>query len=96
MPGMDYVKLDAGLFAAVEDEGGGGGDDASLTVFIHTEQPPGKAERAFLKKLGVRGIADGQQVFTADLSPRAIGELSEQHWVRHIRLSRKLRLLGES
>lgn len=44
MSGMDYVKLDAGLFAAVEGEGGA--DDASLTVFINTSQPPGKDERA--------------------------------------------------
>lgn len=47
-----------------------------------------------MRKLGVCGIADGQQVLTADLSPRAIGEPSGQ-WVGHIRLSRKLCLLGE-
>jgi hypothetical protein len=89
---MDYGKLDAGLSSAIEDDGGEG-EESSLTVFVHTAGPPGKVAKAFLKKLGVRGIADGQQVFTADLSPRAVAELSEQEWVRHLRLSRKLRLL---
>lgn len=90
---MDYVKLDAGLSAALEDDGEDG-EDATLTIFIHTSQPPDRAERAILKGLGVRGIEAGQKVFTASLSPRAIGELSKHQWVKHLRLSHRTRLLG--
>lgn len=90
---MDYVKLDAGLSAALEDEGD---EESALTVFIHTSRPPGRAEKAILKRFGVRGIEAEQKVFTASLSPRAIEELSEHHWVKLLRLSRKSRLLGET
>ena len=48
-----------------------------------------------LEGLGVSGISGARRVFTATLSPRAISELSEQPWLRYLRLSRRLRLLDE-
>lgn len=88
---MDYDKLDADLSA--ELDGVADANAATLPVFIHTEQPSGPEQEAFLRELGVSGEIAGRDVLTADLSPRAIDELSRQPWVRYLKLSRKLRPL---
>jgi hypothetical protein len=90
---MDYGKIDAALAAALDDIQDP--EERSLAVFIHTSHTPGSSEAAFLEKLGVSGVSAGRQVFTATLSPRAIGELSEQPWLRYLRLSQRLKLLNE-
>jgi hypothetical protein len=35
-------------------------------------------------------------VFTATLSPSAVAELSDQPWLRYMKLSRRLRLLDQT
>lgn len=90
---MDYRKIDAALAAALDEVRDP--EERSLAVFIHTMHTPGRPEAAFLEGLGVRGIGGTRQVFTATLSPRAIAELSEQPWLRYLRLSRRLRLLDQ-
>jgi hypothetical protein len=90
---MDYHKIDAALAAALDEVPDP--EERSLAVFIHTTHTPGQAEAAFLERLGVRGISGTRHVFTATLSPSAIAELSEQPWLRYLRLSRQMRLLDE-
>jgi hypothetical protein len=90
---MDYRKIDAALAAALDEVRDP--EERFLAVFIHTTHPPGQAEAAFLERLGVSGIRGERQVFTATLSPRAIAQLSDQPWLRFLRLSQRLRLLDE-
>jgi hypothetical protein len=85
---VDYSKIDAALASALNTEGGG---QETYVVFIHTTQPPGPAESALLAKHGV-SIGSGK-ILTASLSRPAIEEMSEQPWVRALRLSTKLRPL---
>ena len=89
---MDYRKLDTALAAALDEVQDP--EERSLSVFIHTAHAPGHAELTYLEDLGVRGVTQRQQVFTATLSPRAVEELSDQPWLRYMRLSRRLRLVG--
>jgi hypothetical protein len=88
---MDYRKIDAALASALEDLKDP--EERSIEVFIHTEGIPGAAEAEFLQRLGVSRDKSGRQMFTATLSAREAEELSEQPWLRYMRLSRKLRLL---
>jgi hypothetical protein len=90
---MDYRKLDAALAAAVDELQDP--EKPALSVFIHTAHVPEAAEVAFLEDLGVSGVTGARQVFTATLSPRAVAELSEQPWLRYMKLSRRLHLVGD-
>lgn len=86
---MNYQKLDSALVAAV-----GAVKDPevpSLTVFIHTTQATGIDHAAVLEELGIRP-EQGRDVLTARLSVNAIHRLSDQPWVRSVRLARNLRL----
>ena len=89
---MDYDKLDADLAAELDEVAEA--NEATLPVFVHIDQPSGPEQEAFLKQLGVGGEIAGRAVLTADLSRRAIDELSRQSWVRYLKLSRKLRPLA--
>lgn len=89
---MNYQKLDTALAMAlneVQDP-----EERSLSVFIHTKPVADGGETAFLRNLGVSGVTDGKDVFTATLSPEAISQLSEQPWVQYLKLSQKLRLVN--
>lgn len=88
---MNYQKLDAALAMAMNDVENR--EERCVVVFIHTESVPDDTATAFLQGLGVN-VASGRDVFTATLSVNAIGQLSEQSWVRYLRLSQKLRPLG--
>jgi hypothetical protein len=89
----DYKKLDAALATALESAQD---PEAPLfSVFIHTEPTFNKDKIAFLEKLGVKVGSGEQLIFTGTFSARIIGELSEQPWVRYLKLSRKLRLLND-
>lgn len=89
---MDYQKLDADLIAKLDEAP----SDETHSVFIHTAQAPGPAEESFLKELGHSGDITGREVFTATLSRSAIDKLSSQPWVRYLKLSQRLRPLGEN
>jgi hypothetical protein len=91
---MDYRKIDTGLAIALKDVKDPG--KSALVVFIHTEHIPRATETAFLKKLGVKISPDKRQVFTATLSANEVAELSDQSWVKYLKLSRKLRPLNNS
>lgn len=83
---MNYKKMDAGLAAAMEEEGDR--EAASLTVFIHTDRVPDGEALRILKGIGVS--PGDSQIFTATVSPLVVAQLSEQPWVQSIKLSRRL------
>jgi hypothetical protein len=89
---MDYQKMDAALAAALAEVRDP--EERALSVFIHTAHAPQDSEADFLEELGVGGVTGGRQVFTATLSPRAVEKLSDQPWLRYMKLSRRLRILG--
>lgn len=87
---MNYQKLDAALASAiarVENP-----EERNLVVFVQAEPVPDAQKADFLEHLGVSGASSERDIFTATLSAREVGELSEQRWVQSIRLSQKLHL----
>jgi hypothetical protein len=89
---MNYQKLDASLSIALRDVQNT--EEPSLQVFIHTK-PVSNVETATLENLGVSGVTNGKDVFTATLSPNAISQLSDQPWVEHMKLSQTLHLANQ-
>jgi hypothetical protein len=88
---VDYQKVDAALAAAVEEAPDP--NERSLAVFIHADRALGVEERSVMERLGVSGGQAGARVVTATLSARAVEELTEQSWVRYVRLSQRMRPL---
>ena len=89
---MNYQKLDAALAMAlnqVEDP-----QERSFVIFIHTQPVLESAEQLFLMDLGVSKITDSQTVFNATVSRHTISELSNQSWVKYLKLSLILRLVS--
>jgi hypothetical protein len=87
---VDYQKIDPALAFALRDAPDP--ESKAFVVFISTEQPPNQAEKALLDHYGARGGA-GARIFTATLSAQDVDSLSEQPWVRSVKLSSKLRPL---
>lgn len=89
---MNFSKLDTALILAlkkIEDQ-----SKPSLVVFIHVEPDIDSEATAVLKGLGISGITAKRDVFTATLSLNAVSQLSEQPWVKYLKLSKELRLLN--
>ncbi|MEM1395326.1 MAG: hypothetical protein AAGG00_18950 [Cyanobacteria bacterium P01_H01_bin.150] len=63
-----------------------------LVVFIHIELPIDSEAIALLEDFSVSGITAQRDVFTATLSSNAVSQLSEQLWVKSLKLSQQLRL----
>jgi hypothetical protein len=89
---MNFTKLDTSLILALKQIQDPSKPD--LIVFIHTESVLESEAIAYAESLGVSGIAPGKDVYTATLSPNAISQLSEQPWVKYLKLSGKLRLVS--
>lgn len=87
---MNYQKLDPALAIALNDVHNP--EQPSLTVFIQTDSAPDAAGTTLLKSLGI-GVTSGRNTFSATLSANAISQLSEQSWVKYIKLSQTLRPL---
>ncbi len=85
----DYAKLDAALAAALEDHPSP--DARVLPVFVELAGELPESGRSMVVDLGL-GEPTGN-VLTATLSPRQVSDLSDQPWVRYLRLSGRLRLL---
>ncbi len=88
---MNYQKLDAALAMALNQVQNA--EERSLIVFIQTE-PVTDSTAKFLENLGVSGVTTGRNMFTATLSANAVSQLSDQSWVKYLKLSQKLRLLN--
>ena len=92
---MNWQKVDPLLASAlgdVEDL-----DVPQFSVFVVTVGGVGPAECEFLDKLGIETAERklDSKLITVKLSARAIGGLSEQSWVRSLRLSRNLQLASD-
>jgi hypothetical protein len=90
---VNYRKIDAPLAAVLHQTPTA--DEGPFEVFIHTEGFPGPAEAEVLEHNGVRGGTMGRRIFTATLSRDAIDGLSEQPWIRSLRLAAQLRPVGK-
>jgi hypothetical protein len=87
---MNYQKLDTALAIALNEVQNP--EEPCLVVFVHTNTAPDATATAFLESLGV-SVASGRDVFTATLSVNAVSQLSDQPWVKYLKLSQKLRPL---
>jgi hypothetical protein len=88
---MNYQKLDAALAMAVDEVENP--QEATLVVFIHTEKSLNTQAVTFLNSLGIKGVMDDTDIYTATVSASTVSELSQQPWVKSIKLSQKLRLM---
>ncbi|MCJ8280038.1 MAG: hypothetical protein MJK14_09015 [Rivularia sp. ALOHA_DT_140] len=88
---MNFSKLDTALILVlkkIQDQ-----SRPCLVVFIHTESPLDSTAIAVLEGFGISGITATRDVFTATLSLNAVSQLSEQAWVKYLKLSQELRLV---
>ena len=86
---VDYGKLDAALAIAVDEAREG---SPLLPVFVHVEPDRVDELRDALVAMGVTGSLQGG-VGTATLPPAQVGRLSDEPWVRELRLATPLDLL---
>jgi hypothetical protein len=89
---MNYPKIDATLAAAVDEIKNA--EEPLLTVFIYTAKTRDATATIFLNGIGVRVYSKNQEIFTATVSPQTVKKLSQQPWVRYIKLSQKLHMLN--
>lgn len=82
---MNYQKIDASLSEALS--GKPITDKRDLIVFIRTAMPPDAAQIEELKRLNVTGVPAQRNLFSAEISSRAVSELSDKPWVVFITLS---------
>lgn len=91
---MNYQKLDASLAMALNDVLEP--ETPNLVIFIHTQTPLDPDAIAMLENAGISNITTKKDVFTATLSSHTISQLSEQSWVKYLKLSHKLRLTNRT
>ena len=89
---MNYEKLDVLLSAALSEEPSS--DEPTLNVSVRTQEPPNEDQQRELESLGVYGVSGEGRIFSAQLSPQAVSELSEKSWIRLLSLAQGLRPLG--
>lgn len=89
---MNHHKIDATLAAALDESKNP--EEPMLAVFIYTAKSRDETATIFLNGLGVRVYSKNQDTFTATVSPHTVKELSQQPWVRYVKLSQKLHLLN--
>lgn len=90
---MNHRKIDAPLAAALDEIKNAG--EPLLSIFIYTARSHDESATTFLNSLGVRVYSAHQEIFTATVSPHTVKELSQQPWVRYVKLSQKLQLRNQ-
>lgn len=85
---MNYNKVDAALAAALKSEET---DKNFIPVFVGVNKGLGQNEIEYLQKLGLIFNKDIPEIITATISQEAISELSDQSWVRYLKLSTRLK-----
>ena len=85
---MNYNKVDAALAAALKSEET---DKNLIPVFVGVKKGLGQNEKEYLQKLGLIFNKDIPEIITATISQEAISELSDQSWVRYVKLSTRLK-----
>jgi hypothetical protein len=86
---VDWGKVDAPLASALA----GAPPDEPLSVFVQIDPSRGDVDGDALDRHGLGRDAAG--VSTATLSPAQLDALTDQDWVRYVRLSGQLRLLRQ-
>jgi hypothetical protein len=61
---------------------------------VHTIDAPTDEQAKKLSELGVRVPAGPRRIFTATLSPDQVAALSHEAWVKYVKLSQRLKMLG--
>ena len=89
---MNYNKLDAPLSAVLSEPPRS--DEPTLNVSVRTKEPPTVDQQQELERLGVYGVSGEGRIFSAQLSPEAVSELSEKSWIRLLSLAQEMRPLG--
>jgi hypothetical protein len=84
---MDYSKVDAQLVAYLKNASG----SDKIPVFIYINKELGEIEKKFLAKYGVYFSKSISMVFPAIIPIMAIDDLSQQPWIKYIKMSHKLR-----
>lgn len=87
---MDYSKIDAQLTAYLKNAS----ESDQIPVFIYINKELGEIEKRYLGKYGVYFSKSIPMVFSATLSAVAIDDLSQQPWIKYIKMSHKLRTTG--
>lgn len=85
---MNYQKIDLLLSDALSDEPLM--DEPDFIVFIRMVEPPDVEQIEELKRLGVKDASAQKNIFSAQISSRAISELSDKPWISLLSLSQKL------
>ena len=85
---MNYNKVDAALAAALKSEET---DKNFIPVFVGVNKGLGQNEKEYLQKSGLIFNKDIPEIITATISQEAISELSDQSWVRYVKLSTRLK-----
>ena len=88
---MNYDKLDAPLSAWLSEHPVS--DEPTLSVSVRTLEPPNEDQQRELERLGVYGVSGKGRIFSAQLSPQAVSELSEKSWIRLLSLAQEMRPL---
>jgi hypothetical protein len=86
---MNYSKVDAALATALDENE----SVQALDVFIRLSTPVVPEDSLKLERFGIRATRAGQRLLTARLSPKQIAELTDQGWVRYLRLAETLELM---
>ena len=89
---MNWSKVDATLAGALADAGADDRAQRRLAVFIDVD--PEAVDLTVLAGLDVRKPEAGD-VCTATLSATEVERLTDETWVRRVRSSGRLRLLGD-
>jgi hypothetical protein len=85
---MNYNKVDAALAAALKSEET---DKNLIPVFVGVKKGLGQDEKEYLQKLGLTFNKNVPEVIPTTISQEAISELSDQSWVRYVKLSTRLK-----
>ena len=87
MTTTDFSKLDAGLAARLDAPGSA--RSQTIDVMIELASEPDAEGRELLDRLGVDALGDAA-ILTASLPLVALRRLSEEPWVRYLRLAPRL------
>jgi hypothetical protein len=85
---MNYNKVDAALAAALKSEET---DKNFIPVFVGVRKGLGQNEKKYLQKFGLVFNKGIPEIIPTTISQEAISDLSEQSWVRYLKLSTKLK-----
>ena len=90
---MNYNKMDARLSAVMSEDSSS--LERTLNVSVRTLEPPDEDQQQELQSLGVYGVSGEGRVFSAQLSPHAVSELSDKSWIRLLSLAHELKSVND-